>query len=501
VDSIRGGHIATIKATLSQKIVNQHFGIYLADLIGDSVPFTTDATGLLISVTLPSGHGFTAANIGQSCYLGGGVGAAVIVPGRYAITDVTGDVVTFSPVFAATWTRSTTTATVTFLGGNPIFSIGETATVSASSDVTAIVNGAVSLLTQTSGGITTFACLNVGATSGTLTLTMSAKAWTPSAAGTVTVFGWNAISAVKNGTSATATWFDTQRKGWASGASTQATTTDASPGQMLKFSGDTTSEFFSDASPATASGLQFTSRASRMESLVDATTPLFLFIQAFNGVTAPATTTRLTIGKFSLEETGINKVIIAGVSQTGTGNAQRVSVDQMPSVAINTAPTTTPVSGMAAAGAVASGNPVQVGVVAATAIQTARTAGQIVTNSHDKIGRYVGSGEQIRDLNTMAPMVTLTSTTETTIISAVAAIFNDLRAVIITNTSALPTRVDFRTVAAGAVVFSVWVPATTTLPLILPVVARQATVNTAWTAQLGTAVTDVRITAFAIQVN
>jgi len=35
----------------------------------------------------------------------------------------------------------------------------------------------------------------------------------------------------------------------------------------------------------------------------------------------------------------------------------------------------------------------------------------------------------------------------------------------------------------------------------LPVVAKQATVNTAWTAQLGTAVTDVRITAFAIQVN
>jgi hypothetical protein len=51
------------------------------------------------------------------------------------------------------------------------------------------------------------------------------------------------------------------------------------------------------------------------------------------------------------------------------------------------------------------------------------------------------------------------------------------------------------------VVFSVFVPATTTLPVTLPVVARQATVNTAWTAQLGAAVTDVRITAFAIQVN
>jgi hypothetical protein len=98
-------------------------------------------------------------------------------------------------------------------------------------------------------------------------------------------------------------------------------------------------------------------------------------------------------------------------------------------------------------------------------------------------------------------MVTLTSTTETTIVAAVASIFNDLRALLITNTSATGTRVDFRHVAAGTVVFSVWVPANTTLPITLPVVARQATVNTAWTAQLGTAVTDVRITAFAIQVN
>lgn len=159
------------------------------------------------------------------------------------------------------------------------------------------------------------------------------------------------------------------------------------------------------------------------------------------------------------------------------------------------------VAGTAAAGSTASGNPVQTGGVAATAIQTARTAGQIVVPAYDKIGRYVGAYEQIRDLNTMAPMVTLTATTETTIVAAVSAIFNDLRALLITNTSATGTRVDFRHVAAGTVVFSVWVPATTTLPVTLPVVARQATVNTAWTAQLGTAVTDVRITAFAIQVN
>lgn len=503
VDSIKGGHIARIKATLSQKIVNQHVAIYLADLIGESVPFTTDATGLLISVTLPSGHGFTAADIGQSCYLGGGQGAATIVPGRYAITAVSGNVITFSPVFACTWTRSTTTATVTFLGGNPIFSIGEAATVSASSDTAAIVNGAVSLLTQTSGGVTTFTCLNAGAASGTLTLTMSAKAWTPSASGTVTVFGWNCVSAVKNGTSATTTWFDTQRKGWASGASTMTTTTDASPGQLLQFSGDTTSEFFADASPATSGSLQFTARASRMESLVDANTPLYLFVQAFNGVTAPASTTRLTIGKFSLEETGINKVIIGGVTQTGSGNGQRVVVDAMPTttVVVGAMPTTTAVGGSAAVGSNGSGNPVQIGSVASTAIQTARTAGQMITPVADKIGRLVTANEQIRDLTTMSPMVTLTNTTETTIVAATASIFNDLRALIVTNTSATGVRVDFRTVAAGSVVFSVQVPAGDTRTIELPVVARQATVNTAWTAQLSAAVTDVRITAFSIQAN
>lgn len=495
VSSIKGGHIARIKATLSQKIVNQHFGIYLADLIGENVPFTTDATGLLISVTLPNGHGFTAANIGQSCYLGGEVGAAIGVPGRYAITAVSGNVITFSPVFAATWTRASTTATVTFLGGNPIFSVGEAATVSASSDVAAIANGAVSLLTQGSGGTATFATPNAGGTSGTLTLTMSAKAWSPSASGTLTVFGWNCVSLVKNGTSATLSWFDTQRKGWASGATNAVTVTDASPGQLIQFSGDTTSHFLSDATVASVTTLQFTSRASRMESLVDASTPLYLFIQVFNGVTAPASTTRLTIGKFSLEETGINKVIIAGVTQTGSGNGQRVVVDSI------TMPTSTAVAGTAAEAATASGNPVQIGVKASTTIQTARTTGQMVAPAADKIGRYVGANEQIRDLTTMQPMVTLTSTTETTIVAAVAAIFNDLRAVLIANTSATAVRVDFRTVAAGAVVFSIQVPAGDTRAIELPIVAKQATVNTAWTAQLSAAVTDVRITAFSIQAN
>ena len=160
------------------------------------------------------------------------------------------------------------------------------------------------------------------------------------------------------------------------------------------------------------------------------------------------------------------------------------------------------VGGTAAAGSAASGQPVQVGIVAATAIQTARTAGQIVIPASDKIGRTVSASQQIRDLNTMAPMVTLTSTTETTVVAAVASIFNDAKAFLITNTSATASRVDFRDTIGGTVRFSVMAEAGRSFLFAVPeTVAKQSTVNTNWTAQLGTAVTDVRITGFVIQVN
>lgn len=159
------------------------------------------------------------------------------------------------------------------------------------------------------------------------------------------------------------------------------------------------------------------------------------------------------------------------------------------------------VQGAAVFGGTAAGSGVLLGVQAATAIQTARTGGQIVLQASDKIGRYVTSQEQIRDLVTMSPMVTLTSTTETTIIAAVAAIFNDARAYIITNTSSTGTRVDFRTVTAGSVVFSWYIPPFKSEAVAIPLAMRQATVNTAWSAQLSVAVTDVRITPFSIQVN
>jgi hypothetical protein len=70
---------------------------------------------------------------------------------------------------AATWARSTTTATVTTTR-NHNYQIGQQVFVSISSDVLAIPIGLVSILTVPTGTTFTFTCLNAGAASGTLTI-------------------------------------------------------------------------------------------------------------------------------------------------------------------------------------------------------------------------------------------------------------------------------------------------------------------------------------------
>ena len=333
--SVKACHLARIKASLSQRIVSQYCVFALADLIGEDVPFTTDATGLAITVTLPDGHGLTTANIGQSMHLGGIVGAQG-VPGRYAITAVSGNQITFAPTFACTWTRSTTTATVTFVGGNPWFNVNETATVSASSDTAAIVNAGVTLLTFTTGGVTTFTCLNAGATSGTLTLTMSAKTWAANASGTLTVYGWNAVTFVKNGASGTVAWCDLQRRGWSLGQANVTVGNDAAPGQLVQFFNDAMAETIADGSGASqTTAATMTGRFSREENLPHPDAELYLFVSVHNGVVAPASTTRVTIGLFRLMDLPMSRTTIMGFEQAGMRSQADVRVSSMPTTSVN----------------------------------------------------------------------------------------------------------------------------------------------------------------------
>lgn len=92
------------------------------------------------------------------------------------------------------------------------------------------------------------------------------------------------------------------------------------------------------------------------------------------------------------------------------------------------------------------------------------------------------------------------STAETDVLAAIASTFQDVTLVLVNNTSATATRVDFRDAAAGTVRFSVYVPAgdirgfnCSLTPFL------QATANNKWTAQCSGSVADIRITLQAIK--
>lgn len=87
-----------------------------------------------------------------------GVEFTVLKPGQDPATDTS---------VAGTWTRATTTATVTSVAHG--LSVGDTIFVSDSSALTAITNGTKTVATAPDADTFTFTCLNAGAASGTLT--------------------------------------------------------------------------------------------------------------------------------------------------------------------------------------------------------------------------------------------------------------------------------------------------------------------------------------------
>lgn len=91
--------------------------------------------------------------------------------------------------------------------------------------------------------------------------------------------------------------------------------------------------------------------------------------------------------------------------------------------------------------------------------------------------------------------VTLSTTTETTLQAGTSGVFFDLASIVLSNTSSSAVRVDIRSATAGDVVMSFQVPAGDTRGAVLSVPRNQATAGANWTAQLASAVTDVRISA------
>lgn len=133
------------------------------------------------------------------------------------------------------------------------------------------------------------------------------------------------------------------------------------------------------------------------------------------------------------------------------------------------------------------------GVNAQTALPTAATAGNLTGATADKFGRAVVLPGTIRDLVGTQTTTIAASTSETTIVTAAASVFNDLTALVVSNTSATAVRVDFRDTTAGSVLFSIYVPAGDVRGVAFNRPIPQTSVNTNWTAQSSASVTDLRI--------
>ena len=272
-ENFNGAFIQRLRATLSQRIVNNNFAVLLADNLGDTLAYTINST-TSITVT-KTAHGFTAQNVGQFVCLGAITGAAG-VPGRYAIASI------------------------------------------PSAD----------------------------------TINFTVAGWPASGTGTLSLFGWNYYRALYSGTVVTNVLVDAQRQGWASGDTTATINTTASPGHILQLAVDGRNAYWADSLAASAAAPNFTTRASRYENLPEPDIQLFVYLWSFNGTTAPASSTTLTIGFVSIEDTVNNPVYIAGARSTGQAaplpvafpsaqsvtfpSAQAVSLSTLPALAVGT---------------------------------------------------------------------------------------------------------------------------------------------------------------------
>lgn len=170
-------------------------------------------------------------------------------------------------------------------------------------------------------------------------------------------------------------------------------------------------------------------------------------------------------------------------------------VASMTAIKVDGSSVTQPVNSSTATGSAVPANAYYAAVQAQNALPTAATPLNLTGMFGDKFGRPVVLTNAVRDLVLPMAQLTLTSTTsETSLIAAVASTFNDIVSLIVINTSATATQVDFRDSTGGTIRLSLYVPAGDMRGIALPTPLPQAGVNTAWTAKCGTSVASVIIT-------
>jgi hypothetical protein len=157
-------------------------------------------------------------------------------------------------------------------------------------------------------------------------VTFTVAGWPASGSGTVSLFGWNYYQIIYNSTTATATTFDAQRRGWNSGFTTATINTTASPGHLGIISNEESVGAYIDQLVASSTTMPTLTRASRVQNIPDPNTSMYLQIRTLNGSVAPASTTTWTIGLTSIENYVSQNVVINNVKAQGFNTPLPVQV-------------------------------------------------------------------------------------------------------------------------------------------------------------------------------
>lgn len=150
-----------------------------------------------------------------------------------------------------------------------------------------------------------------------VSITFTVAGWPASGSCVVDLFGWNYYRTLYSGVTPTAAAIDAQRRGWATGDSTATINTTASPGHMMQIAVDGRNAYFADALVASSLTPTITVRGSRVENIPDDDVELYLYLWAFNGTTAPASSTSWTLGFVSVEDIVNVPFYLAGLRPQG----------------------------------------------------------------------------------------------------------------------------------------------------------------------------------------
>ena len=214
-----------------------------------------------------------------------------------------------------------------------------------------------------------------------------------------------------------------------------------------------------------------------------------LSVDLVSGVTVSATVDTIT---------SITDVVRV---QQVTGSADSINVTQLGGTAVAVNEGVDNDGTLRVVVAVDSTTSVQTKGFSRTTNPTAIADGSSVHASFDDLGRQVITPYQVRDLVRTAN-VTTTTGVETTLLAAVAGANLDLVQIVCANTSDAVVDIDFRAVTAGAVEFSLTVPADNTAGFVPAVPWPQVNTGNNWTMDVGGADvsnTSVLVSALFIQ--